>query len=253
MSDNEPLTPGKVSRAWNSRPVFIGAAIVIAIAVLVVGAATITALTSPKDGNHAETAPTSSGKPATQAGGRCSVAVGDTSSTPTMPNDLTFKTGIDGLSWPVSKSVGPTSTVDGFDACFARSPLGAALAATTAIYSQYESDHTPAAALDFYIANSAGKAANIAGTVKNTDPAQMRASGLNPAGFIVDSFTKEQAQITLVSSYPSSPTGFAGTPCTVVWVKGDWKLSVLDNGELSAGSATTPSQGDFVAWGGKKQ
>ena len=253
MSDNEPLTPGKVSRAWNSRPVFIGAAIVIAIAVLVVAAATITALTSPKGGGATGTKPAASSTSRPDTAGGCSVPAGSMSTTPAVPKDLAWKTGADGISWPTSKLFGPTKTESGFDACFAHSPLGAAFAAVTATYSQYDPKHTVQQALGFYIADSEGKAANIAGTAKSFNPAQLRSSGINPAGFIVDAYTANQAQVTLVDSVTSSATGYVGIPCTMVWHDGDWKLSVLDDGELSSGNPTTPSASDFVAWGGDNQ
>jgi hypothetical protein len=248
MSDDERLTPGRVSQAWNSRPVFIGAAIVIAIAVLVVAAATITALTGPKSGTH--TAATAQPSETSFAQSGCSVPVGSMSTTPKMPSDLTFKAGKNGLSWPVSRRVGPTNQIDGFDSCFARSPLGAALAAQTAIYSQYDPSHTVQTALGHYIVDSPGKAKSIASGVAADDPSQLQSLGLTPAGFTIDSFTSNRAAVTLVYVLPSSATGYIGEACSMVWVDGDWKLSVLDNGSLTGGSATTPSKGDFVAWSG---
>ncbi|AMM22910.1 hypothetical protein AX769_22525 (plasmid) [Frondihabitans sp. PAMC 28766] len=167
-----------------------------------------------------------------------------------MPSDLTFKAGKSGLSWPVSRTVGPTRVIDGFDSCFARSPLGAALAAQTAIYSQYDPSHTIQAALGHYIVDSPGKAKSIASAVAAGDPSQVQSIGLTPAGFTVDSFTSTRAAVTLVYVLPSSATGYVGEACSMVWVDGDWNLSVLDNGSLTGGSATTPSKGDFVAWSG---
>lgn len=240
--------PGKVSRAWNSRPTFIGAAVVVGVAVIVMVLAGINAATGGHTAQQTQHAAAPSAS--TTTGGGCNVPVGSTSTTPAMPRDLTWKTGVDGLTWPTSKAVGPTSTNDGFDVCFARSPLGAALFATTAIYSQYDGKHTVQSALGFYIESSPGKAANIAATAKEYDPQQMRNAGMNPSGFVVDSFNRSRAQITLVYSYPSSSTGYVGEAATAVWVDGDWKLSVLDDGELSSGNATTPSAGTFTTWSG---
>jgi hypothetical protein len=237
-------------RGWNSKPAGIAAIVVVVLAVLVVLLSTALGVFAPANkgqGNASKPAPTSS---AAGTGGPCNVRVTDKSSTPKIPSDLTWKTGAEGLTWPVSKSVGPTKMIDGFDACFARSPLGAALAAETATYSQYDPAHSVTAALNFYIADSKGKAANVEGTAKNSDASQLRSAGMNPAGFIVDSFTPNTADLTLVFSTTSTSTGYVGIPCSVRWVGGDWKLSVLDNGELSSGNPTTPSQGDFVAWGG---
>jgi hypothetical protein len=239
-----------LKRGWNSKPAGIAAIVVVALAVLMVVLSTLLGVFAPANkgqGSTPHSVATSSTSAA--ANGPCNVKVTDSSSDPKVPADLSWKTGRAGLTWPVSKSVGPTKTVDGFDACFARSPIGAALAAATATYSQYDPAHT-VSEIGFYIADSAGKAADIAGTVKQYDPEATRASGINPAGFTVDSFTKNEAQVTLVYSYPQSATGYFGIPCTMVWRGDDWKLSVLDNGELFSGEPTTPGQGDFIPWGG---
>lgn len=239
-----------LKRGWNSKPSAIAAIIILALVVIVVGVSTLFGVFFPaNDGQRSvsKPAPTTSTSP----GGPCDVKVTDASSTPKMPADQTWKTGVEGLSWPVSKSVGPTKTVAGFDACFARSPLGAALAAQTVVYSQYDPHVSPSKALEFYIADSEGKAATISGSATQNDPTQMRTTGLNPAGFTIDSFTPSRADVTLVYSYPSSSTGYAGLPCSMVWTGDDWKLSVLDNGSLFSGNPTTPGAGDFVPWGGK--
>ena len=238
-----------LKRGWNSKPAGIAAVVVLVLVIIVVLISTLLGVFAPanndEQGAASKPAPTSS--PA--ADGPCNVKVTDTSSTPKVPSDLTWKTGQEGLTWPVSKSVGPTKTVDGFDACFARSPLGAALAATTAIYDQY-GKHSAAESLNFYIADSTGKKKSLAVAPEQSDPEQMRSSGMNPAGFSIDAFTKDRVELTLVYSYPSSSTGYYGMPMTMVWVDGDWKIAVLDSGATS-NAGTTPSDGDFIRWTGK--
>lgn len=241
-----------VKRGWNSKQAGIGAIVVVALAVLVVLLATFLGVFAPVkhddgQGSAAKPAPTTSAA----ANGPCDVKVTDTSSTPKIPSDLTWKTGQEGLTWPVSKSVGPTRTVDGFDACFARSPLGAALAAQTATYDQYGT-HSAAKSLAFYVADSAGKSKTLQIAAKQSDPGVQRASGLNPAGFSIEAFTKDRVELTLVYSAPSTSTGYFGMPFTLVWVGDDWKLAVLDNGATSTGG-TTPSEGDFVHWNKEQQ
>lgn len=245
-----------LKRGWNSKPTAIAAIVVLALVVIVVLLSTLLGVFAPANtgderGTAAKPAPTSTASAG--ADGPCNVKVTDTSSTPKIPSDLTWKTGDEGLTWPVSKSVGPTKTVDGFDACFARSPLGAALAAQTATWDQYGGKHTIAQSLGFYIANSAGKQKTITGTEGQAGAVETRQAGLNPAGFTVDAFTKDRSDVTLVYSFPSSSTGYVGLPCSLVWDDGDWKLSVLDNGELFSGNATNPSEGDFISWNGTTQ
>ena len=240
-----------VKRGWNSKPAAVGAVVVVALVVIVVLLSTLLGVFAPaknRDQGASNSAPTRNSSAV--ASGPCNVKVTDSSSTPKVPSDLSWKTGEEGLTWPVSKSVGPTKTFDGFDACFARSHLGAALAATTAIYDQY-GKHSAADSLNFYIADSAGKKKSLAVAPQQSDPEQMRSSGMNPAGFSIDAFTKNRVELTLVYSYPSSSTGYYGMPMSMVWVDGDWKISVLDNGATS-NTGTTPSDGDFIRWTGSK-
>lgn len=241
-----------VKRGWNSNPAAVAAIVITVLVVVVVLLSTLLGVFAPANngdqGSANKVAPTRSAT--AEADGPCNVKVTDTSSTPKIPADLTWKTGQEGLTWPVSKSVGPTKTVDRFDACFARSPLGAALAATTAIYDQY-GKHSAADSLNFYIAESAGKKKSLAVAPQQSDAEQMRSSGMNPAGFSIDAFTKNRVELTLVYSYPSSSTGYYGMPMSMVWVDGDWKISVLDNGATS-NTGTTPSDGDFIRWTGTK-
>lgn len=240
---------GAVRHAWMSKPVGIAAAVILVAVLAVVGLSTALGVFAPVQNGSGGSAATH--RP-TAASGPCDVPVGSLSDTPPMPSDLRWKTGQDGINWPVSATVGPTRTVDGFPACFARSPLGAALAATTGTYEQY-GDHSVRAALGFYIQDSPGKEKDIAASAAGFNPQQMRSSGLNPAGFSVESFSKDQAVVTLVYSFPSSSTGYFGMPYTMVWTGGDWKISVLDNGTLFAGRPTTPVQGSFVPWTGQQQ
>lgn len=242
-----------LKRGWNSKPAGIAALVVVVVALLVVLASTALGIFAPvNNGQNDAAAPQPTKNPAA-ASGPCNVKVTDTSSTPKVPSDLTWKTGAARLTWPVSKSVGPTKTIDGFDACFARSPLGAALAAQTATYSQYDGKHSVSSALGFYIADSAGKQKSIETSEKQPGAADTRAAGINPAGFTVDAFTKDRAEVTLVYSYPSSSTGYIGMPTSLVWTDDDWKISVLDNGELFTGNLTNPSENDFIPWTGADQ
>ncbi|WP_434513202.1 hypothetical protein ABUV18_03027 (plasmid) [Clavibacter nebraskensis] len=258
MSRRERKTNGvwaRIRRGWYSKPTAIGAVVILVLVVIVMLASTVLGIFAPvTDGQTDSPAsapatedPAPAAEPLSHA---CHVAVTDTSSKPDIPVDLTFKTGAAGITWPVSKTVGPTTTIDGFDSCFARSPLGAALAAQSAIYSQYDPAHSVTDSLNHYIADSPGKATSVALSAKNNDADALRRSGMNPAGFVVDAFAQDRADLTLVFSRPDSPTGYVGIPCSVVWVNDDWRIHVLDNGELASGRGSTPSKGAFVAWEG---
>lgn len=240
-----------LKRGWNSKQAGIGAIVIVALAVLVVLLATFLGVFAPVkhdsgQGTAANPAPTTSAA----AGGPCNVPTTG-QAVQKVPSDLSWHAGRGGITWPTSAAVGPTKKVDGFPACFARTATGAALAATTGYLGQYDTGHSVRELLDFYLADGAGKEIAVDGTVKNqTTPEQMRAQGLSVAGYSVESFTKDRAIVDVVLTQPAGATGYFAVPLTMIWVDGDWKVSVLDNGELYSGNPLTPSQGDFTAWGG---
>ncbi len=178
-----------------------------------------------------------------EAVGRCNVPQGDTSSKPAMPKDLRW-TAAKGWTWPVSDTYGPTQDKDGYGVCFARSPLGAALTAVS--FNSSANTLNVKEATDIYVMESPGKEVyrrTLGQDSKAETPTVF-------AGFSVDSFTPEEAQITVVFATDKSTTGYAGIPETFRWVDGDWKLKVLDDGRFMTGQTTYPVAGQFVKWAG---
>lgn len=230
-------SPKTLNKGW-----WISLGIVVVVAILAV---MIFVNPAPKNSEPVtgQTA-TTTGKPA----GGCNVPEGDTSSKPAMPKDLRWEAA-KGTTWPVSDTYGPTQDRDGYGVCFARSPLGAALAMAT--FYGMGSTADPKMATEIYAMDSVGKTAALN---EPDSPSGDSASG-DPvafAGFSTDSFTPDEAQITLVIAIAKSPTGYVGLPSTLVWVDGDWKLKILDNGQTSAGEATKPVAGQFTPWGGTR-
>lgn len=216
----------------------------VIVLVLIAGMAVLIVTTKSKDdpqpkaGNE-QSSPAAS--PVAKQEG-CDVPVGDTSSKPKMPKDLRWEAS-NGWTWPVSDTYGPTQEKDGYGVCFARSPLGAALMATTFNSSGNVLDAKEA--LELYVADSPGKDVQLAKSA--TDDA----TPVSYSGFIVDSFSQDQAQVTLVFATPNTATGFTGLPLSFRWVDGDWKQEVLDDGSLFRGQPIEPQRGDFVEWSSK--
>jgi hypothetical protein len=248
--------PNRAVKVWNSRGAGITAGIVLALVFLVVAAAAIMGIVKPADRDTAD-APASASStapsrptttPGAQAARFCQVSSGDRSTTPTPPADLTWTAGEAGLSWPVSPTVGPTKSSHGFGACFAQSPIGAALAGTNAMFSQW-AGHGAAAAYEFYIAAGAGKAASVNGIRQHPSPADdVRDLGLAAAGYQVNSYTPTRAVVTVVLASPGSSTGYIGAPLTMVWTGDDWRVEVLADGAWFAGDAAQLATGQFTPW-----
>lgn len=163
-----------------------------------------------------------------------------------VPADLRWAA-VDGVTWPVSDSTGPTSTTDGFPACFEHSPVGAALAAVTFLYSQV--DHTPLDTTQFYVADSPGKDVLLE-QLKGNPPSELKESidsnGVTIVGFQVEEYDGDRAMVRVVLRFPGSATGQRGLPFPMVWADGDWKVKPLDTG--STGQATDVGPTEYTPW-----
>ncbi|QNE45449.1 hypothetical protein F1C15_15875 (plasmid) [Frigoribacterium sp. NBH87] len=188
--------------------------------------------------------PSSSPEPAPDADGiGCEAEPSDDRD---VPEDLRWET-VDGIAWPVSDTVGPTTTEDGFSACFEHSPVGAALAGVTYVYSQLE--HSPQEVGEFYLAESPGRDAALSEVDANTPSLlrdQLQDNGMTIVGYKIEEYDGDRASIRLVLRVPGSATGFRGLPAPMQWVDGDWKVKLLDTG--STGQASDVTSGSFTYW-----
>jgi hypothetical protein len=191
----------------------------------------------------ASPAPASS-KPTADAGGvGCKAPPSDDRK---VPNDLRWAA-VDGVTWPVSDSTGPTTTTDGFPACFEHSPVGAALAAVTFLYSQIE--HSPLDSSKFYLADSVGKDVlleQVQGNPASELKESLEENGVTMVGFQIEEYDENRAAVRLVLRFPGSATGQRGLPFPMVWVDGDWKVKPLDTG--STGQATDVGATEYTPW-----
>lgn len=236
-----------IKRTWNSKGAGITAAVVLALVLLAVIVAIVLSFVAPANPEaqapqESPALPSPTAEP-TKGVGTCNVPAGETSLRPKIPTDLRWEAS-QGLTWPVSASAGPTKTRGGYPACFARSPLGAALFGTTLTYRMWTGPVSQV--VDVYAIDSPGK--KILQKSPSGVAQKVSEQGWTSAGFTVDSFTPEEAQITVVLSTPNSQTGYTGFPYTVVWKDGDWRLKVLDSGATLAGSPSAPVKGQFVEW-----
>lgn len=249
---------GRISKAlwgaWHSRAAGWTAAVILAIAVIVGGISVGLSVFAPANPNTSSTpvpvvtessAPATSAPTSTVQAGGCDVPAGDTSLRPAIPKDLRWIAN-QGVTWPVSATYGPTKEKDGFGVCFARSPLGAALAAVTATFSNFNG-HTTKEVTEFYVVNSPGKTIALQTAGGAADSSSITKNGMSLAGFMVNEYTPDRAAVSLVFNFPQSDTGYVGIPATLVWVDGDWRIKLLDTGD--SGPATKPVQGQFVEWG----
>lgn len=223
-------------------------AAVVGAAVILGGIGLVFLLGMPDRDDAAETSPSTS-EPAAPTNGpstdKCDVPGGDITD---VPADLTWEAW-NGITWPESPSLGPTSTKDEWPVCFSHSPTGAALALSAATIGSLE--QPPVDVVEFWVADSSGKPAALesaAGSSSEFVAQSMKDKGMQLAGFRVDDYETERAVVSLVFSMPSSQTGYVGAQYTLLWIEGDWRLQALDDGSLSDSSFPVNS-GQFTEWG----
>lgn len=219
----------------------LGAAVIAALIIFFLPADNST--DTPDVAATASPAPASSTPTADAGGVGCKAPPSDDRK---VPSDLRWAA-VDGVTWPVSDSNGPITTTDGFPACFEHSPVGAALAAVTVLYSQIE--HSPLDSSKFYLADSVGKDVvleQVQGNPASELKESLEENGVTIVGFQIEEYDENRAAVRLVLRFPGSATGQRGLPYPMVWVDGDWKVKPLDTG--STGQATDVGATEYTPW-----
>ncbi|MCF3136854.1 hypothetical protein [Streptomyces olivochromogenes] len=164
------------------------------------------------------------------------------------PKDVSWHTlGITRV--PLSASAGPTRTTGTLRWCFARTPLGAVLAAHV-IPSQMSGSGWRAAAQQQVVAGH-GRDLFVfqRSTVQDIDSGGQTGdtSVASYAGFSVTSYKSTSASVKLLLR---GEQGYAATTIALRWSGGDWK--VLPNGDGSLHTPVTAVQGNtsgYTLWG----
>lgn len=203
-----------------------GAVVLVAVIIGVVG------LLWPRPGETPPVATDDSSQSTAPVGeGPCPKSL-SASTTSTVPADLRWAAS-QGVTWPVSDTVGPTSTTDGFATCFQQSPIGAALFSTGFIGSS--TDHPAREHFNYYMVPSPAKdevlgAIDKASTVPPSLAQQFKSIGANYVGYRIDQFGGTTAEVTVVMSIPNTATGYRGIRLSLVWQNGDWRVQAIENG-----------------------
>ncbi len=227
------------------RTVAIGA---VVLAVVVAG---LTWVVVSRDGDDAPAtapapgspSPTSSVSPPTAGeayDSACGLKGGSTQIPTSEPADIKW-TRIEGWAFPISASAGPGKRpATGPWSCFARTPMGAVLAAYTIdLRMAVVDDAGFDAIVEQQVSPGVGRDALVA--LGNQKPESIT----DTKGFIVESYTPDDA---IISLYVVQQGQSATCSVEVQWRDGDWRLRALPDGSTSSGCvrAAPPK---FVPWG----
>lgn len=175
-------------------------------------------------------------------------ACGLTGGTTTVPTDslpdITWQN-VSGWYLPSSKAAGPgKQTGDGPWSCFARTPTGAILAGYTIAIRLGITPQFNAVATQQTVPGVGQDALR-----KQGPPKVAVAGAAIPKGFLVDSYTNDDATVTYYLSYPN--VGEFTCSAHVQWFGGsttDWLLRLESNGNVFSGCIKgAPSR--YVRWG----
>ena len=256
------------SSPW-ARPGFIGAALVVVVAVAC-GVYALTArgghrnagvpgrTTTPSTAITPTTEQTQQvvkAKAATKGRGGCDLPPGPQTVPTTAPSEITW-TLWRTAALPSSPTAGPMVVQGDLARCYAHSPLGALIAAVQ-IYARWQlvmsnqewrsiayGQMVPSAGRQIVIADMKAEAkADPAGLAAPTPPGDFA----QIAAFQFLSYTPDSTVIDIVVTKAGQ---YVVGPITLAWSDGDWKIAVLPAGTITGPAQVISSTAGYIAWSG---
>jgi len=173
----------------------------------------------------------------------------------TTGTDQTIPTGPpSGVSWALTKGVGvPSSPTDGptlhgaagVAYCYARTPLGAVLAASNLGQGTGTDAAIQQAGAEHSIVPNEYSAAAAAQNDSSPTP-----TGVQLAGFRVISYTADQASVALAYSMVSQPGSYPQLTLALQWYQGDWRVVPQPGPSVAVTNSRATTLAGFVPWSG---
>ncbi|MFE0588400.1 hypothetical protein [Micromonospora echinospora] len=165
-----------------------------------------------------------------------------TSGPATPPGDVTWQVVDSGKRIPVSASQGPTRTGGPLLRCFARTPMGAVLAAHVIPTGLGGPDW--AAVADRQVVPGRGREVLLARLAVAAETTAR--GGGSYLGYDLVRYAPESAQVRLLVQ--SGSGGYASTLVELRWDGGDWKVLPSRTGAVHTGSAAVTGSAGFTLW-----
>ncbi|MGP3973558.1 hypothetical protein ACTWQF_05855 [Streptomyces sp. 8N114] len=168
----------------------------------------------------------------------------DTARPTSAPKDVAWKNLNDTLV-PTSPSAGPTQVSGPVWWCYARTPMGAVMAAHSILTHMSDADWRTVA--EQQIVSGKGREEFISQRSAMSQAAvESEETGVY-SGFSVVSYSKNAAELRILIKSAGGTLG--STTVSMRWSGGDWKVKPRTNGALFTSSTSAMSSGGFIKWG----
>ncbi|WP_443324992.1 hypothetical protein [Streptomyces sp. 7N604] len=232
-------------RGWVLSAAFFAVVLIMSIVAFLVGGDGASGTTGGQSGAQATTGPFTAGG-GEQPGGRpagCRTDDSDDATPKSAPEDVRWEP-LGAAKVPASPSAGPLRKDGPVRWCFARTPLGAVMAAHL-IPVQMSGDDwrtiteqqvVPGTARDIFSTRR--------GTVSDSY-AKTRAGG-SFSGFSVASYSPDSAKVRLLIK--GQQGGLMETTVSMRWTDGDWKVEPGSDGSLYSSVTSATAASGFIMW-----
>ncbi|MEE1940976.1 hypothetical protein V1L54_16455 [Streptomyces sp. TRM 70361] len=243
-----PDGPFYKQRGWINSAAFLGVLVAVSLLALVTGGKGADITAGSQEALAGLSGPLSPGDPHGVRSGpdgrpeNCRTDDGDTARPTTAPADVRWRKLVV-LMVPTSPSAGPLRTGTAPWWCFARTPLGAVLAAHI-IPVQLSGAGWRAVAEQQLVPGKARDRFVISKTAQETSSEESAVGRFT--GFSLTSYSGDSATVRLLVTNPIG--GHLSTSVSVRWRDGDWKVVPRDDGSLYS-LVRRAEPGGFVLWG----
>ncbi|MGW0872145.1 hypothetical protein ACWD3Z_16845 [Streptomyces sp. NPDC002740] len=226
-------------RGWLLAAGFLAAALALSLLALVTRGDTPPLLeTASAAGPLTDAASDTTGRPA-----GCATGDGDRATPEAPPADVRWRT-LGGTRVPVSAAAGPTQETGPVLWCFARTPMGAVLAAHV-IPAQMTSPDWRAVTRDQVVAGF-GRDLFVSQRGSISEARLKTRRNGTYAGFLLAEYSPAAATVDVLIKSPDGP--YFSTSVRLLWSGGDWKVRPANDGGLHTELSSVSGTDGFVLW-----
>ncbi|MET8948221.1 hypothetical protein ABZX30_32985 [Streptomyces sp. NPDC004542] len=226
-------------RSWLLAAGFLAAALTLSLLAIVTRSDTPPLLeTASAAGPLSRGAADSTGRPT-----GCATDDGDRATPRTPPADLRWRS-LGGTRVPVSAGAGPTQKTGPVLWCFARTPMGAVLAAHV-IPAQMTSPDWRAVTRDQVVAGF-GRDLFVSQRSSFSDTRLKTRKNGSYAGFLLAEYSSDAATVDVLIKSPGG--AYFSTSVRLLWSGGDWKVRPANDGGLHTELTAADGTDGYVLW-----